>query len=136
MARPIHKNIPISVHIRTMMERAGVDITDVAEVIGKSVPVLRNKLSLGNFSIEELLAIVEITGGIMSVKQSGGYEYNFLPTDLCSDETYKRIMMYKKELERKRMQKLEKAFEESSPEDIERTYSKWRKKRERKESDN
>ena len=62
MARPISKNIPISSHIRMMMDNAGVDIEDIAEVTGKSIPVLRNKLSHGTFSIEELLAIVEITG--------------------------------------------------------------------------
>ncbi len=134
MARPISKNIPISSHIRMMMDNAGVDIEDIAEVTGKSIPVLRNKLSHGTFSIEELLAIVEITGGVMTVKQSGGYEYTFLPTDLCSEETYQRIMKCKERIESRRMQKLEKAFEESRPEDIEKTYSRWLKKRKKEDS--
>ena len=129
MPRPVSKNIPISNHIRMMMENARVDIEDVSKVLGKSVPVLRNKFSNGTFSVEELFAIAEMTGCMMTIKQSGGYEYFFDPKDFCSEETYRRILMYREKLEAEKVKSLEQAFEENDPETVQKMYSRWIKKR-------
>lgn len=125
MARPVRKNNPLSKCIRELLTDANLynteGIEDVAKVLGKSIPVFRNKLSNGTFSIEELLAIVSITGGEMSIR-SRKTKYNFMPEEFCSEETMQRIKEFEEKDKERRIQKIGEALDIDDPEVLKRIY--------------
>ena len=131
MARPIKKDVPLSICIRDMMSEEDLSQEDVAEVLRKSIPVLRNKLSNGSFSVEELLAIIEIAECKLYIENKRGRRYRFHPEEICSEELQEGIKNYWKRREYKRRESLEKALEENDPETVKQVYSRWRKKREK-----
>lgn len=125
MARPVTKDIPLSRCVRQLISDAKMDdaegIEDIAEALGKSVAVFRNKLSSGNFTVEELLTIVYITGGTMSIRTKS-MDFTFLPEKFCSEETMERIRKFEEKDKNKRIRKLGEALGIDDPEILEQMY--------------
>lgn len=121
MPRPVKNKDPLSQIVRRLMERHGVTQQDLAEVFDTSVSVIRNKLSLGRFTIPELAAIAELCGGDLSI-QVNGHIYPFLSKEMCDDQTYQRIQSHRKQIHRRDKKRMEDLIRNSDPDLIKSVY--------------
>ena len=123
MGRPVKKHVPLAKFIRQLLNDEGLMIEDVSEVLGKSIPVLRNKLSNGTFTIKELIAIVGMVDGIVDIHTAKN-DYKLSPEDF-DNELYSKIETFKNERDERKIKMLEKAIRSVDPDTVRRLFEKY-----------
>ncbi len=122
----------ISNIVRRIMRDADISQTDVAEVIDRKVTVLRNRLTHGNFTLDEFVAMADMAGYKLQIV-NGDNTIEIKPEDVCKEEMLTRLKGYKNRANEEAAQKLydlppEKFMDylsQRDPEEIKEAYARF-----------